>query len=76
MVDRVKVNVILLLIFAGSAGFIQAQSSGQSSSFEGSYSQQTVHVYVDDEDGNDGKCLLPDLRHRVGHWTHCSSVAT
>ena len=75
MVDKVKVNVILLLIFAGSAVFIQAQSSGQSSSFEGSYGQQTVHVYVDDEDGNDGKCLLPRSKTPCRSLEHIARVA-
>ena len=55
----VEAKVILLLVLAGSAVFIQAQSSGQSSSFEDPSSQQTVLVYVDDEDGNDETCLLP-----------------
>ena len=76
MVDKVEAKVILLLVLAGSAVFIQAQSSGESSSFEDPYSQQTVHVYVDDEDGNDETCLLPRSKTPCQSLEHIARAAT
>ena len=72
----VEAKVILLLVLAGSAVFIQAQSSGQSSSFEDPSSQQTVHVYMDDEDGNDETCLLPRSKTPCRSLEHIARAVT
>ena len=71
MVDKVGRKMILaaaVLALGVSVAFCQVQSSGEPPSFEDFYSQQTVHVYVDDKDGNDESCLLP------GSKTPCQSL--